>query len=186
MTVAKGQGAIRDGGEQGLAVVLVLRGSAERRQVGRAVDVGIEIRNEGKDVVWFVGAVDGSEEGVRYPHYRPTITRDGTVVAAPPRPEDPLVGPMRAADFRGLRPGESFDPTRGGAAAYHPLATFATFRPSEPGFYRYLLTISTVSTRPEEWLGAFGQDAERAAVLDLIARVPRLEITSNVLEVDVR
>jgi hypothetical protein len=96
------------------------------------------------------------------------------------------VGPLRTADFRDLGPGEAFDPTRGeGGAAYLPLSTFTSFRPAQPGAYRYELTLSIESGQPEEWLGRFGQEKELAAVLDLIARVPRITLTSNV-EVDVR
>jgi hypothetical protein len=45
--------------------------------------------------------------------------------------------------------------------------------------------LSTESSQPEEWLGRFGQEAERSAVLELVARVPRLTVTSNALEVEV-
>src|SRR5687768_4038395 len=107
------------GGEQALAVVLVRRGAAGAQPVGQAADIAVQVRNQGAAPVWIVGVLDGSEEGVRYPHYRPAVTRDGLVVAAPPPPEDPLVGPLRVADFRRLGPGETFDPTRGnGGAAY--------------------------------------------------------------------
>jgi len=143
----------------------------------------VEVRNAGPGDVWMVGVLDGSEDGVRYPHYRPSVTRDGVTVVEPRAPEDPLVGPLRVADFQRLRPGGAFDPTRrDGAAAYLPLFTFASFCPSERGDYRYTLTLSTESGRPEEWLGRFGQEA----VLDLVARVPRLTVTSNALEVEVR
>jgi hypothetical protein len=180
------QGASYDGGQR-LGVVLVLRGAAGPRRVGQPIDVDVEVRNEGAEEVWMVGVIDGSEVGVRYPHYRPSVTRAGLVVASPPPPEDPLVGPLRVSDFRRLAPREGFDPTqREGGGAYLPLSTFATFRPAEPGIYSYVLTLSTESGRPEEWLGRFGQEAERAAVLDLVARVPRVTVTSNVLEVEVQ
>jgi hypothetical protein len=150
------------------------------------VDVRVEVRNTSAADVWMVGVVDGSEHGVRYPYYRPSVELEGAVVSEPAAPEDPLVGPLRTVDFRRLAPGEAFDPTRrDGGAAYLPLATFATFAPSEPGRYRYALTLSTESGDPAEWLGRFNQDAEREAVLELIARVPRITVTSA-LEVDVR
>jgi hypothetical protein len=149
--------------------------------------VAVEVRNESAREVWLVGVVDGSEDAVRYPHWRPAVTREGALEAAPPPPEDPLVGPLRAADFRRLGPGESFDPTRPeGGAAYLPLSTFATFVPSQAGSYRFMLELSTESPRPEAWLGRFGQDAERERVLELVGRVPRLTVASNVLEVTVR
>jgi hypothetical protein len=174
------------GGRREPPVVLLLRGPEGPCFVGQPVAVRIEIRNDGAEDLWMVGVVDGSEEGVRYPHYRPAVTRDGDVVGKPPPPEDPLVGPLRTTDFRCLGPGEAFDPTRPEAgAAYMPLSTFATFRPAEPGIYRYTLVLSTESSQPEEWLGRFGQEAERSAVLELVARVPRLTVTSNALEVEV-
>jgi len=156
------------------------------QRIGQPVPISVDVRNDGARNIWMVGVIDGSEEGVRPPRYRPSVTRGDVVVAAPPPVEDPLVGPVRAADFRRLGPGETFDPTRGdGGAAYLPLSTFGTFRPDQPGTYRYTVVLSTESTSPEEWLGRFGQDAERSVVLDLIARVPRLTVTSAV-DVEVR
>lgn len=175
-----------DGSAQASALIVALRAPTGPHPLGVVVPVGVEVGNDSPREVWMVGVVDGSEEGVRYPQYSPSVTRGASVVAAPPPPEDPLVGPLRAVDFRRLRPGESFDPTRGeGGAAYQPLSTFATFRPAEPGVYRYALTVSTESVEPEEWLGRFGQDAERSAVLNLVARVPRVTVTATV-DVDVR
>jgi hypothetical protein len=167
-------------------LALVLLGPTVAQPVGRPVDVEVEVRNQGTEDVWMVGVIDGSEEGIRYPHYRPSVTRGGIIVAAPSPPEDPLVGPLRVSDFRRLGPGEAFDPT--GAdddAAYLPLSTFASFHPAEPGVYRYQLAVSTESEMPEAWLGRFGQDTGRAAVLELITRVPRVTVTANVLEVEV-
>jgi hypothetical protein len=165
---------------------LLLRGPEGPQPLGGEIEVEVTVRNLGAEDVWIVGVVDGSEEGIRYPHYQPSVTRDGAVVAEPPPPEDPLVGPLRVADFRRLGPGEGFNPTRGEGAAYLPLITFATFRPTEPGVYRYTLTLSTESQAPEEWLGRYNQEAERDAVLDLVARVPRLTVTSAPALVQVR
>jgi hypothetical protein len=162
-------------------ISLLLRSPDGPRRAGEALPVEVELRNDGDDELWIVGVVGGSEEGVRYPRYRPSITKAGEVVGEPPPPEDPLVAPLRAADFKCLSPGEPFDPTTG-----LPLSTFANFRPPETGIYRYTLELSTESERPEQWLGSFGQDEERSGVLELIARVPRLTVRSNVLDVEVR
>ncbi len=142
--------------------------------------MSVQLRNVGTAEVWVVGVLDGSEEGVRYPHYRPSITLDGEVVAQPGPPEDPLVAPLRPDDFRRLAPGEAFDPT-----GRYPLATFANFAPPRRGIYRYLLRLGTESGSPEEWLSRVGQDEERDAVLELVPRVARLTITSNPLDVHV-
>jgi hypothetical protein len=178
-------GSSDDGGHNA-AVVLALHVADGPQPLGEPVRIVVEIRNANASDVWMVGVLDGSEEGVRYPHYRPSVTLEGVVLAAPPRPEDPLVAPLRVADFRRLDPGEAFDPTRSEeGAAYLPLSTFATFRPPQPAIYRYALTLSTESDHPDEWLGRFGQDEARADVLDLVAHVPRVTVVSSI-DVEVR
>jgi hypothetical protein len=166
---------------------ITLQGPKEPQNMGMPILIEVAIRNLLQQKVWLVGVVDGSENRIRYPHYRPEIVLAEKVVAEPQTPEDPLVSPLRLADFRQLAPGEAFDPTkRQGGAAYLPLSTFSTFQPAVPGRYEFSLMLSTESENPEQWLGRFGQDAERSAVLERIAEVPRLTIRSNVLEVDVK
>ncbi len=121
-----------------------------------------------------VGVLDGSETGVRFPRWLPSVWLGNAAVAATPRPEDPLVFPLRMEDVRPLAPGEAFNPGR--------LATFSTFAPSAPGIYTYRLELSTESDTDENWLGAFNQDR---AVVDLVARVPRFTARAMVT-VDVR
>ena len=149
---------------------LALHGPPGASPAGRPVPVRASLRNDGPGALWVVGVLDGSETGTRYPHWLPAVELEGRVVAAPPPAEDPLVGPLRREDFRLLEEGESFDPGR--------LATFATFAPGRAGAYVYRLRLSTASARPEEWLGAFNQDL---AVLELVARVPRMELSAAVV-----
>ena len=166
-------------------VKLVLEAPGEAH-VGRPVELRIAIRNGTDHRIWMVGVVDGSEGGVRFPRYAPSVKLDGRIVAEPPAPEDPLVGPLRAEDFHRLEPGESFDPTRSSKGeAYLPLSTFANFVPPKRGRCRFELVLSTESDSPERWLGRFNQEDERAPVLDLIERVPRCTVTAAI-EVDVR
>jgi hypothetical protein len=165
---------------------LVLHVPKEPSPAGAPVAVSIEIRNLSDGELWMVGIVDGSEGGLRFPRYEPSVALGDDVVAAPRSPEDSLVSPLRAVDFRRLAPGESFDPTEPtGAAAYLPLATFANFVPQRAGRYRYALALSTESDAPERWLGRFNQEAERSEVLGLVQRVPRLTV-SGAVEVEVR
>lgn len=123
----------------------------------------------GTENLLIVGVIDGSETGVRFPRWRPSVWLGDTAVVATPRPEDPLVGPLRMEDFRILAPGEAFNPGR--------LATFSTFAPQVPGEYVYRLELSTESDTDEGWLGSFNQDR---AVLDLVARVPRFTARATV------
>jgi len=164
----------------------MLRSPVEEQSVGMPIPIKIEVRNLSQQSVWVVGVVDGSEDAIRYPHYLPQIVVAGQVVAEPPPPEDPLVGPLRLVDFRLLAPCEAFDPTNPHpGATFLPISTFSNFRPAVPGRYEFSLILSTQSQYPEQWLGSFGQDAQRSAVLERIAQVPRFTIRSNVLEVEV-
>ncbi|MGP3927518.1 hypothetical protein [Streptomyces sp. 8N616] len=168
------------------ALDLVLRAPEGPHALGTALPVEVELRNVGDKEVWVVGVLDGSEEGVRFPHYRPTITRGGIVVQPRLQKEDPHVGPLRPEDFRRLAPGEGFDPTvPAGGSHYLPLATFASFRPTQPGRYRYGLTLATGSESPQQWLGGFGQrESERETLLDLVGRVPRGTVTARPVEIE--
>ncbi len=167
-------------------LAVALRGPNEPQPVAMPISISIEVRNLSQQSVWVVGVVDGSEEGIRYPHYLPRIILGGKVVAEPPPPEDPLVGPLRLADFRLLAPGEAFDPTGShSGASFLPISTFSNFQPAVPGRYEFTLMLSMDSQYPEQWLGYFGQDAERSAVLQRIAQSPRLTVRSNVFEVEV-
>ncbi|MDJ1131135.1 hypothetical protein [Streptomyces iconiensis] len=163
---------------------LELRGPAHLpHPLGSPVPVVVTLHNTSAHRVWAAGVLDGSEDGVRYPHYEPAVLLEGRTVSPRRQPEDPLVGPLRPADFRQLEPGEAFDPTGPG---YLPLTTFTTFTPRRPGTYLYTLTLSTLSADPEEWLGRFGQGEERATVLGLVARVPRERTVSPPLPIEVR
>ncbi|MGW7047300.1 hypothetical protein ACWGDT_32410 [Streptomyces avermitilis] len=167
---------------------LILYGPKEPQPLGGPAPVRAEVRNSGEGAVWIAGVLDGSEDGIRFPHYLPAVTlADGGRTLARPGPaEDPLVGPLRAAQLLRLAPGESFDPTAG--AGCLPLTTFAAFAPEAPGRYRYTLTLSTEAARPDEWLGGFGlpSGAEREELLDLVARVPRITVSATPLILEFR
>jgi hypothetical protein len=140
-------------------------------RVGEPVPLGVRVTNIAASRLHMVGVVDGSETGQRFPYYLPTI-RTGDAVVRPGPPEDPLVGPLRRSDVIQLDPGDSFDPTSAGGHAYLPLSTFANFRPPSPGRYTFELTLDTRAPEPARWLGRFGQDAEREAVLAAVRTIP--------------
>lgn len=172
-----------DGGRPPAVTVALHIGPGPHR-VGAPVAVGVEVTNVGPVPVWMPGVLDGSETTTRRPYYRPSVFRGNQLVAGPPIPEDPLVGPLRPEDLRQLDPGDSFDPTdRSSGAAWLPLSTFATFRPDRPGTYRYSLLVDTTGTE-EQWMGRFGQQQYRDRVLPLLARVPKVVLTAAV-DVDV-
>jgi hypothetical protein len=165
---------------------MTLRASGGSHRAGEPASIAVELRNVSERSLWVVGVLSGSEEGLRYPHYRPEVRSGGRVVALPGPPEDPLFGPLRPSDFRLLEPGQAFDPTRReGGAAYRALSTFHAPVLRERGRYELRLSMSTESARPEEWLGRFGQDEVRAEVLARVALVPRVTIAAEPLWLDV-
>ncbi|MGW3152276.1 hypothetical protein ACWDG1_48490 [Streptomyces sp. NPDC001177] len=151
---------------------LVLYGPEGPQPVGRPAPIQVEVRNTGAREVWIAGVLDGSEAGLRYPHYLPSVTLAGSgrTVA---RARAGRGSARRAA--AGGRPAptdaRSFDPMAG--ARPLPLLTFA---PRTPGRYVYALTLSTEAGRPEEWLSGFGlpSGTERKELLGLVARAPRV------------
>ena len=104
---------------------------------------------------------------MRYPVWRPAVgfsDGGGGALAA----EDPLVGPLRESDFQ---------PRRGASRS-----TPVDWRPSRCSLRSRRASMCTgSSSRPrasaEEWLGRFNQDP---AVLELVARVPRLTTRAEV------
>ncbi|UPZ27270.1 hypothetical protein MUK60_05235 [Streptomyces sp. LRE541] len=169
---------------------LVLYGPSGPQPLGHPATVRVRLRNAGDRDLWIAGVLDGSENGLRLPRYRPTVTRlgDGVVVGSPVPAEDPLVAPLRPADLRALAPGESWDPTSGPGCL--PLMTFAHFIARQSGRYRYALTLDTEAdtgaARPADWLGGFGLPAgtAREELLALVARVPRTRVVADPVEVD--
>ncbi|MFE4579136.1 hypothetical protein, partial [Streptomyces chartreusis] len=65
-------------------------GPAPRRRTGSR---RVELRNVSDAGVWVVGVLDGSEAGMRFPHFRTAVLHGGQTVYRPVV-EDPLVGPL--------------------------------------------------------------------------------------------
>jgi hypothetical protein len=168
-------------GEQAAsAVALTLHVGPGPHRVGAPVPVAVRLANCGTAPVRMPCVLDGSETGTRRPLYRPTVLRGTEPVAGPPAAEDPLVGPLLPEDLRWLAPGESFDPThRTAQGGGLPLSTFGTYRPDQPGVYRYTLLLDTTGST-DSWMGRFGQEPYRDRVLPLLAEVPRMVLTAAV------
>jgi hypothetical protein len=163
--------------------IRLLPRSESRAVPGKPSPIAVEVKNVSASPVWIVGVLDGSELGVRYPHYVPKIVGPDYVQPKPEFPE--MTSPIRPADFRLLKPGESFDPARReGGAAYLPIVAFDTFTPTTPGEYEITLTLSTASDRDDQWMGTLPSYGEKEP-LERLAQVPRLRITSPKLVIKV-
>jgi hypothetical protein len=165
---------------EALSVLLTVPSVSQK--VGVVVPVKIEVRNVSANALWIVGVLDGSEQGYRFPHYRPSIRSEQPV----PPPEMEACGnlaPLRLQDFTRLDPNQSFDPTvSDSGAAYLPIYTFASFVAPAPGTYQFQLKLSTRSDKDEDWLGRPGYPGE-SDVLARLEDVPRVEVESNVATV---
>jgi hypothetical protein len=164
---------------------VALSAPAGKQSAGEPIRVTIEVRNISGHAIWIVGALDGSDTGLRFPHYLPRIN------GAPP----PLSGeeeyldvasPLRPEDFRQLQPGDGFDPVARLNLTLNPLlAHFTEFVPPAPGHYELRLTLSTESDQDEQWLGIMDYPGKDEA-LRRLASVPRLRIESNALVIEAK
>jgi hypothetical protein len=153
-------------------------------RLGDLVQVEVKVRNLSPRPLLIVGVLDGSEAGLRYPHYTPQIVGPEHSLPPPEWPE--MTAPLRAQDFCRLKPGEAFDPTeRVEGRTYLPLVAFREFRPMGIGAYDLSLVLSTESQRDEDWMGTLPYPKQEG-VLDLLSEVPRLKVTSNTIRILVR
>ena len=166
--------------EAPLSVVLTV--PSVPQNVGVVIPVKIEVRNISSAALWMVGVLDGSEQGYRFPHYRPSIRSDQPV--SPPEMEAcGNLAPLRLQEFTHLDPNQSFDPTVSDTgAAYFPIFTFTNFVAPTPGSYHFQLKLSTLSDKDDDWLGMPGYPGE-SDVLERLKNVPRVEVESNVATV---
>lgn len=162
---------------------VILTGPVEAQKVGAVVKVSIAVVNVSDRPVWIVGALEGSDIGLRFPHYLPQVNGERPSLSGEVEYLD-MAAPLRLEDFHQLSPGQSFDPVVGMNRALNPLlAAFTEFVPPAPGSYEMQLTLSTASENDNEWLGVVeypGKDE----VLRRLAKVPRLRVESNVLRIE--
>jgi hypothetical protein len=150
--------------------------------VGRPHRIAVRLLNRTDAEILLVGCLDGSSWGKRFPHCRYEVTGpDG-------RPRSlRLVGcgnvnGLRADDFVAVPPRGEFDP-------FDPIPGRGSFGTDElggglfdiPGKYRIQFVYSTAATEIGRWFG----NAADPAIVALLARVPKVEVRSNVLELTV-
>ena len=136
--------------------------------VGETPDVKLRIRNISTSPMLFVGVLDGSEFGLRFPHYIPAVVGPSDVRSQIKAPD--FTAPLRHTDVRTLQPGEEFDPTAPvGGAAYVQIATFQ-YLTGAHGIYTVSLTVSTECDTIDRWHGTLPAGLD-PTVTGLIARV---------------
>ena len=152
--------------------------------INQTVSVGVRVKNISSGPLWIVGVLDGSEVGLRYPHYLPSIEGPDYEMLKPEWPD--FTSPLRKKDFRLLQPGEDFDPTAPtNGAAYMPLIAFRDFVPLSAGRYHISLTLSTESANIRQWLGTLPY-ATQNDLTQQVEKVPRCKVVSDLLTFEAR
>ncbi|MDX0481416.1 hypothetical protein GOD90_20280 [Sinorhizobium medicae] len=152
--------------------------------LGKHPDIRIEVRNISQLPIWLVGVLDGSEAGARFPKWIPHISGPKGELSPPESPD--FTSPLRAADFRRLAPGESFDPTLPvDGAAYFPIAAFERLS-DEAGDYSVTLELDTSASTPAAWMGTLPDrrpqaESEAGEVVRRINEIPPMKVRSNTL-----
>lgn len=156
-------------------------------QLYRIPAITVVLTNQTGGDVYLVGSLDGSDARMRYPHcYFEVIGPDGK----PADGEHSRCGNMnylREGDFVRVPPGAKFDPYHG-AAGYPAFTTQQilpyTFR--APGKYRIRFLYSTASAIIADWAGdRWHGVAEDQRLTELLRLVPKVEVTSNEVVVEV-
>jgi hypothetical protein len=164
-------------------IQITLRADQQSYAVGETPTIAVRVRNVSTSPLLFVGVLDGSEFGLRYPHYIPEVTGPVDVRSLAEAPD--FTAPLRRTDVRTVQPGEEFDPTdRAGGESYVQIAAFL-YLANAPGRYTVSLTVSTECDAVEPWLGTLPVPRD-PAVPDLIAQIPRLTVRSEPLTIEVR
>lgn len=71
------------GGQAAVALRMVLRAATCPHPLGEPVPIEVELRNVSDAGVWVVGVLDGSEAGMRFPHFRTEVLHGGRTVYQP-------------------------------------------------------------------------------------------------------
>jgi hypothetical protein len=150
--------------------------------LGRPIDLSVQVTNVSDQPVWVVGVLPGSD-GIRYPQYQVEIEGpSGPVDVRLPEAAD-YVPALRPKDFVRLDPGESFDPQQG--QGFIPIQQLSRFKPTRPGKYRLRIRLDTTAENPRQWMGHTVASDQRL-VESLIKQVPKVQVRSNTLEIELR
>lgn len=154
-------------------------------KTGQVPDIKVAIANHSENEIYLIGALDGSENKRRMPYCYFTIEK--------PKPDTILyqhcgtVNPLRTAEYRLVKSGESFDPYAQiddkGFWRNHTIGDKETFR--NPGVYRIQFHYSTNSTDIRRFLGSWDKNPDTARLKQLFEKLPRIDLSSNVLEINI-
>jgi hypothetical protein len=154
-------------------------------KVGEMPEFKVEIKNLTSNDVYLIGSLDASEEKWRMPHSYFTIEK-------PFKESNSLIGrcgnmnTLRPEDFKLVKPNEVFDPYTN-IDDYGYFSSFKISNPenfSKPGKYKIQFHYSTKSNDIKDFMGDDYQ-TDKKKLKDLLERVPKIELSSNVIEIEI-
>lgn len=155
----------------------VLLAFAERENetvtVGDTVILDVSIRNNSDVPINIVRPIDGSRFGSRYPVYMTSVQKPLPITELPDMPWCGNTNPLLVEDFISLEPGEMIGPFQ-----------WFSFVPKIAGRYEVSALIKH-DAENEMFVGSMNWENIPQELLDPLARVPRMDVQSAVLTLDV-
>jgi hypothetical protein len=169
--------------QQGSGLECVITSGRTTYEVGDIPELTFRIINRSTKEVMLVGSLDGSGEGMRYPHCRVEINDKAGEPVTARYGRCGNMNSLRVADFVIVPPGQAFDPF--GEGFFPPaLLSPGYFPVKDPGLYSVRFHYST-SDRVQDYFGDERMEGLQSAPLEiqlLFERVPKVDLVSNELE----
>lgn len=155
-------------------------------ELGELPDLTVEISNFSNSEVYLIGSLDASEERWRMPYCYYTIEKP-KIDSVPPTGRCGNMNTLRPKDFVLVRPNETFNP-------YKDIDGFGFFdsyeinRPENfrnKGIYKIQFHYSTKSDTLENYLGD-SYKANKDRLRRLFEKVPKIELSSNIVEIQIK
>jgi hypothetical protein len=160
--------------------VCVITANRTSYEVGDVPDLAIRVINHSAEDVVLVGSLDGSPEGMRYPHCVLEIVDQSGKPVGGPYGRCGNMNPLSASDFMVVPTGMAFDPF--GEKFFRPPAL--VFPINEPGDYTFRFHYAT-SGRIQDFFGDERGDSLYAGtpeIQQLFERVPKVDLVSQELK----
>lgn len=155
-------------------------------KVGQVPKLEVQIINESYKEIYLIGSLDGSDDKSRMPYCYFTIVKPkpDTIIF----PGCKITNPIRTEDFVLVKPKGKFNPFQSiddyGFFGDHTTTQKETFQ--NAGIYKIQFHYSTDTNKIENFMGSFGQwskGADSMKIKSLLARVPKMDIISNRVDI---
>jgi hypothetical protein len=160
-------------------------------KVGEVPKPEVKITNNSNGDIYLVGSLDNSADKRRMPYCYYSIDK--------PRPDTILfygcgtANPLRVEDFKVVKSREAFNPFESidnhGFFPDYASTQKETFR--NPGIYKIQFHYSTNDVEIEKFRGSISAENwakhyDTTAIYQLFAKVPKIELVSNTIEIEIR